>query len=602
MRKAARVVVGASLALLAAACEPEPSTSSSGGGAGARPGSFQVTRVHHPRGFEVTGGNLVLAARGAVAVVSEPDADRLWLVNLDPATVRGKVALPKGSNPGRMAVDDVGDVYVVLRGLGQVAKVSLSTRSVTLTRDVCGDPRGIVWDVKAHLMRIACGSGELAELPVTGPATVSRLGTGDLRDVLVTADSVKATTFRAAQVVTDGQPPVAPPPATSASEKPVTLTAHVAWRTVVAPDGTVVMAHQREVEGPVEALSTTSNTAPTTPRPAYSSAPDAPCVSPVVRSGVTLFPKTGASTSLELSGTLPVDLAVSPDGLEVAVALAGSGTVERLAMLAGSSQVSACVQTVAPNALPVGGIPDGVAYQPDGTLVVHTSRPSTLSFFRGGARSRGTLELDPSTGRDPGRDFFHTPVGGVACASCHPEGRDDGHVWNVAGQARRTPSLASGVLETAPFHWQGEFDDLNEVVDDTFVHRMGGAKPDLSMVNELANWVEGIARPAPTVDRTDAAVAQVAAGKALFESVEVGCASCHQGDTLSAVGSVDVGTGGRFQVPSLRGVAMRGPWLHDGRAATLHDRFRLADGDLHGATSQLAAEQIDQLVAYLESL
>jgi cytochrome c peroxidase len=66
---------------------------------------------------------------------------------------------------------------------------------------------------------------------------------------------------------------------------------------------------------------------------------------------------------------------------------------------------------------------------------------------------------------------------------------------------------------------------------------------------------------------------------------------------------VDVGTGGVFKVPSLLAVGYRAPYLHDGCGATLQDRFDPScGGDSHGTTQQLDAGQIDDLVAYLQSL
>jgi cytochrome c peroxidase len=66
---------------------------------------------------------------------------------------------------------------------------------------------------------------------------------------------------------------------------------------------------------------------------------------------------------------------------------------------------------------------------------------------------------------------------------------------------------------------------------------------------------------------------------------------------------MDVGTGKPYQVPSLRGLAARAPYMHDGCAATLHDRFGpCGGGDRHGVTSALTTDQIDDLVAYLETL
>jgi cytochrome c peroxidase len=68
--------------------------------------------------------------------------------------------------------------------------------------------------------------------------------------------------------------------------------------------------------------------------------------------------------------------------------------------------------------------------------------------------------------------------------------------------------------------------------------------------------------------------------------------------------TVNVGTGGAFQVPSLIGVGSRAPFLHDGRAATLKDRFdpSLGGGDQHGHTSQLADSDVSDLVAFLNTL
>jgi cytochrome c peroxidase len=65
-----------------------------------------------------------------------------------------------------------------------------------------------------------------------------------------------------------------------------------------------------------------------------------------------------------------------------------------------------------------------------------------------------------------------------------------------------------------------------------------------------------------------------------------------------------VGTGKPFQVPSLKGVGARAPFMHDGCAKTLAERFQApcGGGDQHGVTSHLSPAAIADLVAYLESL
>jgi cytochrome c peroxidase len=55
------------------------------------------------------------------------------------------------------------------------------------------------------------------------------------------------------------------------------------------------------------------------------------------------------------------------------------------------------------------------------------------------------------------------------------------------------------------------------------------------------------------------------------------------------------------------GVGARGPFMHNGCAPTLRDRFakgndQCTGGDKHGVTSQLSTEDIDDLVNYLETL
>jgi hypothetical protein len=57
-------------------------------------------------------------------------------------------------------------------------------------------------------------------------------------------------------------------------------------------------------------------------------------------------------------------------------------------------------------------------------------------------------------------------------------------------------------------------------------------------------------------------------------------------------------------VPQLHNLAFRGPFLHDGCAGTLLERFTKcgSPGDRHGLTSKLTPAQIDDLVAYLETL
>jgi hypothetical protein len=189
---------------------------------------------------------------------------------------------------------------------------------------------------------------------------------------------------------------------------------------------------------------------------------------------------------------------------------------------------------------------------------------------------------------------------GLACASCHPEGGDDGHVWHFGESAAvRTQSLVGGVMSTAPFHWEGDLADFSALIDEVYTVRMGGARGALD-APALASWLGALPVPErPTLDG-------LGRGRALFESAEVGCADCHSGPQLTNGQTVDVGTGGAFQVPRLVGLGLHAPFLHSGCAATLRERFTAdascTGGDQHGHISGLTPSDVDDLVAYLSSL
>ena len=184
--------------------------------------------------------------------------------------------------------------------------------------------------------------------------------------------------------------------------------------------------------------------------------------------------------------------------------------------------------------------------------------------------------------------------------TCHPEGTEDGHTWVFNGQLRRTQNLRGGILATAPFHWTGDLVDFDALVHEVFDQRMGGRSLGDTEADAMARWIDSqpSLRPPAFADR-----AAVRRGAAVFSRADVGCAVCHPPPTYTAPGNYNVGTLGTFQIPSLIGLVHRAPYMHDGCAKTLHDRFYSCGGaDMHGHTSHLREGQIDDLVAFLESL
>jgi mono/diheme cytochrome c family protein len=234
-----------------------------------------------------------------------------------------------------------------------------------------------------------------------------------------------------------------------------------------------------------------------------------------------------------------------------------------------------------------------------GILLAQTREPAAIWRADTGA----SIGLATDSRADTGHLIFHVNAGGgLACASCHPEGGEDGRVWNFACQgARRTQSIRGGITPTAPFHWDGTETDFSRLMGDVFSGRMAGPSLTTNQAMAVQAWVDTI--PAlPAMAGLDAAA--VARGKALFDDANVGCATCHAGTLLTNNATVDVGTGSALQVPSLRGVVWRGPFMHTGCATTLADRFGAAcgGGDKHGVTSTLSAAQLGDLTTYLQSL
>jgi hypothetical protein len=96
-------------------------------------------------------------------------------------------------------------------------------------------------------------------------------------------------------------------------------------------------------------------------------------------------------------------------------------------------------------ALAVPGAPDG---EPDVRLAVS----SDAACADEGLEMPGQ-PVAATTRFDTERDLFHrATIAGLACASCHPAGEDDGHVWTFEELGpRRTQDLAAGLSSSEPF-------------------------------------------------------------------------------------------------------------------------------------------------------
>lgn len=222
--------------------------------------------------------------------------------------------------------------------------------------------------------------------------------------------------------------------------------------------------------------------------------------------------------------------------------------------------------------------------------------------------------LDPvvSRGRKLFFDALDTRISQtrtVSCASCHPDGRDDGRTWQFTFGPRNTPQLGGGILETAPFHWPGDAETHRDLNNLTVLAFMGGSGLDTESLDAIAAYMDTI-RPAPSpVALEEGPSEAVLRGKEIFHSAEAGCTECHSGAHYTDNRNWDVGTRAGphdrpdFQTPVLHGLWRSGPYLHDGSLRTLEDLVRrLVRTDRMGKGSHLTDQQAADLVEYLKSL
>ena len=391
----------------------------------------------------------------------------------------------------------------------------------------------------------------------------------------------------------------------------VESTPNVAWRAIDVPGSGITMLHQRSLTGEVKISAG-----------GYGSGG---CGTGIVQSSITMGTESTRAVSVDVVDvTLAVDVATDPEGQLLAVAApANHGVGPQVQVLqTGFIKETATAATIGFDGSTMGivdpfrqctqgtpleeplGQATAVTFVSPHVLAVQEREPAAVSFYdlrTSRLRSRVTLGADSRF--DTGHAVFHMRTGaGIACASCHPEGGDDGHVWAFEKIGpRRSQSLRGGLLGTEPLHWNGDMADFDMLVKEVFLGRMSGFAATAAQTDALSHWLDR--QPSLQAAARDSVAAE--RGKALFQSEEARCAQCHAGERFTNNKTENVGTGADLQVPSLKGVRFRAPLMHNGCAATLKERFTKTDcggGDKHGKTSHLSAEQVNDLTAYLETL
>ena len=247
----------------------------------------------------------------------------------------------------------------------------------------------------------------------------------------------------------------------------------------------------------------------------------------------------------------------------------------------------------------------------------------------------------------------HTQGHQFACASCHPDGHVDGLSFDIEADGLGLHPVDNrslrGIFDTPPFKWEGTNPSLQRQCGPRFAvffTRLEPFKPD--ELAALVRYISTIERQTnPHHDPRGLTLAE-RRGKAVFEREttnfgrtipgERRCTTCHDSAYHSAAVTRNVGTtmwfdalrdaestdlrdddpfgplgtayfqdyaalDRAFDAPHLTNVYADAPYLHNGAASSLHElwtRFNLYEQ--HGITHDLTRRQLNDLVAYLETL
>lgn len=573
----------------------------------------------------LSGGSLTISRDNQVAVAGNPEADKLYFAQLMPPKLLKTVSLPRGTEPARIVETSDGKFAIVARGQGAVLLFHRNGTQLA-AQTVCPEPRGITtmqskWE--GELLYVTCASGDLVKLQPKDlkPLSVKRLPVDDLRDIVYMRQSQELliSRFHSAQllrltaqgeVIGNGKP-VTPVSYTQGTNRgQFESEAKVARRLLSTEQGDALFLFQQEI---------------TTPTPIYYQCADYPnCPAPIL----PMVSKVDTGLLLKERMVMPnaalaIDLAVSRDGAQFLTVAAGNFAVEghpapkRSSLLLGKmSDLQADVRWPAPKGVdrlqevgtsglglkPIAAAP---LNQTDFAVLTRGKAPS-LYKVDGSTRALSLLvDLDDNLPTDEGMELFHaaTPAG-LACASCHAEGGDDGHVWNGTPLgpviSRRTKSLLGGLSATSPFRWNGTHTDVVALSAED-LKNMGVNNPNLGTLQKMAKWLDKLPAPwSPPTWKADQL--QADKGKSLYQELQ--CGTCHNATQLP---SPEISSSLSIKTPSLAGVGGRAPYFHGGCATSLEQVFdgtcaanSVAASAKHSL--ELPPEKLQQLVTYLRTL
>ncbi|HUX44463.1 MAG TPA: beta-propeller fold lactonase family protein [Terracidiphilus sp.] len=346
---------------------------------------------------------------------------------------------------------------------------------------------------------------------------------------------------------------------------------------------------------------------------------------------------------LERYAARPFGVAFTPDGSRLFVTSGGSELVTvidvprllryvRTHHGAIAEDLSASANYVVTH-IGVGHDPRGVVMSPDGRRALVANRlDDTISVMD--TRTNRLLKTIPLAGPKGmsvlrhGEQTFYTArysfQGQIGCANCHVDSTFDGLNWDLEPDGFGRDIVDNRMLEdvknTYPFKWNGGNPNLpTECGPRTEKYFWRSENYDDLTLTDLVTYIRSLP---PRPNRWKLPGYELTAaeerGKEIFERavdkfgkpipLHDRCSYCHSGPEGTSQKSFDVGTkkdtdgSGVFDTPQLTNIALTGPYLHDGSAATLEEIWTIYNPhDKHGRTNDLTKDELNDLIEYLRT-
>lgn len=233
-------------------------------------------------------------------------------------------------------------------------------------------------------------------------------------------------------------------------------------------------------------------------------------------------------------------------------------------------------------------------------------------------RNSATIQLQNPLKLMPARrgEFYFNDAtlsyqGWQSCGSCHSsDGRGNGLDWGLLKDGLGKPNNLKSLVfcfQPAPVTSLGGRADAAAAIS-SGMHSILFTSPREEVTSALDEFIKTL-QPLPSPYLVHNGLSTAARhGQSLFKSRQLDCVRCHKPPLLTDLKPHDVGAGKSdqpgepFYTPALVELWRTAPYLHDGSAASLRDVVVNHGFKSAPAKVQLTATDIDDLVAYLETL